>query len=616
MDGLRHGVRTFALLSIALLAGCNPAASPAACTCDLSVSGLEITQAIQTPTNSITLIAQRGTAVRATVVVSGSATAVTGVTGRLHVTVDGTEITPSAGVAPLGGSFTAPLSPQRANETDTLNFELPAPTGIGASSNVTFRVDLTAAVGETNTSNNSFTTPAMTFVARTTPSLFYTAINYTPSGLGLPTAGLIAPGSGDLFVRGILPVNDGDPNLYRQGLFPSLNFGEDANGDGRLDALGTDGSDLLSFLASCRQLIVNNGLGANSNTFLYGWLSGNPIDGNGVAQVGGRNAFGNTEITRGQRSYAHELTHNFGLNHNNRNLDQVGWDVGARLANNWSGNNVTGRVRPTTLFDIQTPGLFSNQAWVDTITYTFLINSPTLASVSRQVAGLSPLFGRLKEPQKNVAVIQGIFDPTGTKLLRLKPVLRLPWASEPASPDQAGDYIAEVIDDAGVTTSVPFTPTIADDPSKGEEHEQPGFFEVMVAVDPARAIDSVRILDRTRQQVFGELKRSEPPTIEIVNPLQGDKLGDKTDVAWKVTDADTPADQLLLQVAYSPNGGESWVPIAVDVPGSASSVSFDSTQIQKSDGRGVIRVFVSDGTSTAFADVTSLTPSAATFPAP
>ena len=188
-----------------------------------------------------------------------------------------------------------------------------------------------------------------------------------------------------------MPINDGVPNLYRQGLFPTLTYTEDANGDGRLDALGSDGNDLLSLLASCRQLIVNNGLGANNNTFLFGWLAGNPIDGNGLARVPGFNAFGNTEVVRGQRGYAHELTHNFRVNHNNES-DQVGWDVGARLNNNWAGNNATGRVKPMTLFDIRSAGLLTNQAWVDTITYNYILASPTLAhndSIMARAEGVS-----------------------------------------------------------------------------------------------------------------------------------------------------------------------------------------------------------------------------------
>ena len=135
---------------------------PAACTCDLTVASIQVTQAIQVPTNGIQLVAQRGTAVRATVGVSGASVPVTNVNGRLHVLVDGTEITPASGLVPvpLGITLTAPLSPVLTTENDTLNFELPAPSGITSSSNVTFRVDLDPAAGETNVTNNSLTTAA------------------------------------------------------------------------------------------------------------------------------------------------------------------------------------------------------------------------------------------------------------------------------------------------------------------------------------------------------------------------------------------------------------------------------------------------------------------------
>lgn len=600
--------------SSTLLVGCPPS-PPAACTCDLTVASIQVTQAIQDPTNGIQLVAQRGTAVRAMVGVSGASAPVTNVNGRLHVLVDGTEITPASGLVPvpLGITLTAPLAPVLTNENDTLNFELPAPSGITSSTNVTFRVDLDPAAGETNVTNNSLTSAALSFVDRTTPSLFFTSIDYTPAGAGLPSANLIKPGAGDLFVRGILPVNDGDPNLYRRGLFPTLTYGEDASGDGILDALGSDGNDLLSLLASCRQLIVDNGLGATNNTFLYGWINGNPIDGNGLGQVGGFNAFGNTEVSRGQRSYAHELTHNFGLDHNTRNLDQVGWDVGARIADNWPGNGVTGRIRPMTLFDIQTAGLLTNQAWVDVTTYNFLLASPVLARAGGpQLATTSgAIFARTTEPSQRVAVIQGIFDRSGSKLIRLEPVIRFPWSSEPSLPSDAGAYVAELTDDAGAVTQTRFDARVADDPDKSEEHEAPGFFEVMVAVDPAREISQLRIIDASGQEL-GSLKASVPPTVRIVSPTDGASIGERTEVGWEVADPDTPLDQVFVQVAYSPDGGVSWVPIAVDVPATIKSITFDSTQIQKSDGQGVIRVFAADGLNTVSQDVANLTPTAAT----
>jgi hypothetical protein len=157
---------------------------------------------------------------------------------------------------------------------------------------------------------------------------------------------------------------------------------------------------------------------------------------------------------------------------------------------------------------------------------------------------------------------------------------------------------------------------VADDPDKGEEHEIYGFFEVMVAVSPNREINTLRITDATGQREFASLKRSEPPTIRIVTPSEGAQLGEKTEVQWEVADPDTPLDQLLLQVAYSANGGENWVPIAVDVNGTEKGITFDSTLIQQSKENGVIRMFVSDGLNAAFADVQRLVTTAAKYPSP
>jgi hypothetical protein len=574
---------------------------------DLTVTNVEVTQAIQTPTNTIQLVAQRGTAVRATIGVTDSPGPVAGVTGVLHVFVNGVEITPIAGVPPINAPMTAPLVPQRANENDTLNFELLAPTGIAASNDVDFRVDVTPVPGESNTDNNSGSADNLTFVDRTTPLLFFTRINYTPSGLGLPADALIQPGVGDAFVQGILPVNDADPNLYQQGLFPSLTFTEDANGDGILDALGSDGNDLLSLLASCRQLIVDDNMGASDRIFLYGWLAGNPIDGNGLAQVGGRNAFGNTDPIRHQRSYAHELTHNFGFNHINNMIDQVGWDVGARLPNNPAGNNTTGRVKPTTLFDIQVAGLFTAQAWIETAKYNSLLSHPTLTT--------PPDGGDFSE---RVLVIQGIFDPTGTELRQLKPVFRYPWLSRPTAspsppppprririprliPRQNERFTAQVIDVNENVITVPFDPQVADDPDQRVEEEIPGVFEVMIPL--STEVASLDIFNVNGARVGGFV-RSQPPTVGIVEPLPGTTIGRETRVIWEAEDPDTPMDQLLFQVAYSPDNGSSFVPVAVDQTG--NEAIFDATQVAPSRGTGLIRVFVSDGLNTSFADVAEL----------
>jgi uncharacterized protein (TIGR03437 family) len=560
---------------------------------DLTVTNVEVTQATQTTTNTVPLVAQRSTAVRATITVANSGGApVANVSGRLHVFVGGIEITPLAGILPINAPFSALISPQRANENDTLNFELLSPTGITASNAVDFRVDLTAPAGVNVTPGSA---NGLTFSNRTTPLLFFTRINYTPAGLGLAPLSFVQPGVGNAFVSGILPVNDSDPTLYRQGIFPSLTFTEDSRGVHRLDATGMDGSDLLSLLESCRQLIVNSGVGASDHVFLYGWLAGNPIDGNGAALVGGRVAFGNSDPIRGQRSYAHELTHNFGFNHNNQNLDQVGFDVGARLPNNPAGNNTTGRVKPTTLFDIQTPGLLTNQAWVTADKYMTLFNSPTLSAPDAPDSTFST----------SVLVVQGVFDPTGQKLVRLKPVFRYPWLSQPTRVLQpptgasALPYSVNVTTAAGTRITVPFAPFIADDPS--EEVERLGAFEVMI---PAPAdVTTLNITDRAGTVNFGGFQRSATPvTVTIVSPQPGAALDPVTKVVARVSN---PTAGALFQAAYSPDGGRSFVPIAVDL--TDPNFSFDATVLPPSAGSGLVRLFAGDGLNTTMVDLGNLT---------
>jgi hypothetical protein len=578
---------------------------------DLSVGNIEITQAIQTPANAIQLIAQRGTAVRVTITVADSGVAVAGVSGRLHVFVGGLEITPVAGLLPINAPMTAPLAPVRANQNDTLNFELLAPSGIGVSADVDFQVTIDPAAGEVNVANNSGAVNNLSFVERKTPKLFFTRINYIPSGLGLPSLADVAPGVGDMMVRGLLPVNDADPMLYQQGLFPTLTFGEDANGDGFLDAnclddgVCADGSNLMDLLASCRQLIVDNGLGANDCVFLYGWLAGNPIQGNGLGQVDGHNAFGNTQVTRYQRTYAHELTHNFGFDHIANNIDQVGWDVGGRLQNNPAGNNIplaTGRVKPTTLFDIQVAGIFTAQAWIWTPKYNDLLDHAWLAPDGGG--------GGLAVPQTNsprVLVLQGSFNAQGTQLLRLQPAFRFPWPSQP--PRRTGQevfrFAARVTDTQGTTLVVPFNALLGDD--AGGTNDAYGFFEVMVPVSPALEASLVRITPVSNTNEFGRLTRSQtPPQLQILAPVQGQQLGAQTSVRFSVIDPDTPPVNRQYQIAYSPDNGSSWVPIGVDIPGTATNIVFDSTAIPFSQGGGVLRIFASDGLNTSFVDVRGL----------
>jgi hypothetical protein len=592
---MKHSLRRALLLLLGFwLVGCDsdPQSS-------LTITSIEINQGTQTSTNTISLVAQRSTTVRV-MLETGSSNDISNVSGLLSVTVDGVFITPVGGLEAVNAPITVPANPDRDSENDSLYFELAAPTNITESSDVDFFVAVAGngQVVQAEALNLSFT--------ETSPSVIhYASVDYTPSGLGFPDPALIEPGVGDAFVKGIYPVDDSDASLYQQLLAPGVGFSQDADGDGILNCVDNDGdgeredcsdpNDLISGLASMLALVVF--FGANSDDLIYGWLAGNPIAGNGLGQVGGSVAYGNTQESRHQRTFAHELGHNFGLSHNSRTLDQTGWDTLARLEDNPTANNTTGRVKDTSLFDVMVGGRLTANAWVDTTTYNFFLSSPLLAL--QEVQSLQA------QATKGVLVVQGRFDPSGERLEKIEPAFRFPWTREGTQERPDDPYLAEVLDDQGTVYRRTFNALVADD---GEvEEETYGFFEVRLPVPPERRVVGLRIRNaRNLEQIYFSTTATEPPTITITAPQPGASLGETTTVSWRVVDPDSEASAMQFQIAYSHDGGESWVPLAVDLPGSVNSVVVNTREIQKSDAQGVIRVFVSDGLNTNFDNVERL----------
>ena len=585
---------------------------------DLRVVDVEVTQAVQTETNSIPLVANRSTAVRATVSAAGrnGSTAGAGpVNGRLHVFQNGTEITPPAGVPAINQPFTPPAAPNRANEAHTLNFELPAPTGIGSSGDVDFRVDVEPQANEEDQTNNSGSANDLLSQTREYPRVYYVRVNY--AGGGLPDVPFVRPGTGDAFICGILPVDDSQPDFYSKAPLPSINFNEDANGNQYLDN-ATEGEHLLDEIAAQRQLLVDDGLGANDLTHLYGWLKG-PVDGNGLGELPGHSAFGNTDPVRGQRTFAHELTHNFGLDHIDRDLDPlVGWDVGAGLDQNPVANNTTGRVKPQSRWDVQVAGQLTNTAWVDEQNYRYFLDHESFGVDNR-------LLDRLKEiAREKMLVVRGRVDPTGMRLRELEPAFRYPWKSQYTPPPiDLATLDVVVTNTKGERYEVVASATVGDDAESGR-HTRQGFFEAMVPVKGTVA--SVRVRSRGKMtarglrkaqlRTIGVRRRSiRAPSLSGLRAIGGKTLSGKETIDWSAFDRDTKGSRLRHQAAYSPDGGKSFVPIDADIKG--SKVSFNSAELPPSKGtNGLIRIFVSDGINSTYRDLRGISVKSVLTPAP
>jgi hypothetical protein len=109
------------------------------------------------------------------------------------------------------------------------------------------------------------------------------------------------------------------------------------------------------------------------------------------------------------------------------------------------------------------------------------------------------------EPGQGTLVVQGIFDPTGERLLKLEPIRLYQYQSK-TIPDQAdGLYMLHIEYLDGSSTVVAFDALVADDSNPGRQ--QHGFFEVTV---PLRGeVASVTITDKDGKRVYASVPGSE-----------------------------------------------------------------------------------------------------------
>jgi hypothetical protein len=147
--------------------------------------------------------------------------------------------------------------------------------------------------------------------------------------------------------------------------------------------------------------------------------------------------------------------------------------------------------------------------------------------------------------------------------------------------------------------TVPFSAKVGND----EElvHRSYGYFEVMIPVDGT--VEEVTIGKRvgTRTKMLASRKRSrKPPRLEMLKPVQGARVAARTTLDWRVNDPDTKTSRLRFQVAYSPDGGRSFVPAGTDLR--RSKLTVDPEQLPKSNN-GIFRIFVSDGLNSQFKDI-------------
>ena len=271
----------------------------------INITAIEVVQTIQQVGNSVPLVAGHRTIVRA-FVSSGQSTPVSNVTGRADFTSiapNGTQT--SLFTTPLNGSITAPVTPNRDNQNDSLNFEVPimltrdilrieVHAWVSTSpppaweSVLIYGIDfeprrrheiLPLLVKDTRTTGPTPPVPTMTD--------FYTSMQGAVDRLPLADPGFSTPG-------------------FLLSSSRTIDFGGDLTQKGGFDALLSDVTHLIFWFqgnaGGTRAALV-------ANDSRYAAI-------NGIA-TGGQflNALSFVARAGLQGTFAHELTHTLGVNH-------------------------------------------------------------------------------------------------------------------------------------------------------------------------------------------------------------------------------------------------------------------------------------------------------------
>lgn len=542
---------------------------------DIQATDIDVVQVLHDTPNQ--LIGNRATMIRASITLANDPGPVA-LDGVLRVYVDGVEAADSPIYSNNGGPYNAQATPNINQVGGTLNFNYIPPV----SDDVVFEVEVNPPgpqfVPESDLSNNKIATPSLEFRLRATPTMMYAPIDYRPGGGGgpnLPDTALIEPGAGDNFVQGIFP---GPDIIYRRINAPSKLW---------TGSLSSSGSSL------------NNSLTVDANTtvpppnYIYGWVPGS-LPYNGMAFINGKASMGNTEPVRHQRTYAHELGHNFGLGHNGNNIGAVGIDVEAHLK--IPLNLPT--LKSTGMNDIMVAGQITSSAWVRGNNFTHFFNHSTFANTDSDsdFSDIAPASGP-------ATLICGLLD-RAERVISLTDTVELDGDREYTAgvPAPLADLMVRVFAGGELVHELPLAiQDSADrcDECRGDSDSEAslpvvGFHATIPSTYDGLPIERLEISHRGVLDAATTLRvqRSAAAPEVAFQPLANQDLtaGPLT-IRWNATDAD--GDALVSYLRYSPDG-EQFVPLVSSLP--VDSLDVDMAELPRLvPGQGFFEVTVSDG---------------------
>lgn len=193
---------------------------------------------------------------------------------------------------------------------------------------------------------------------------------------------------------------------------------------------------------------------------------------------------------------------------------------------------------------------------------------------------------------------RGVFDLEDPGAIDFKPFLvSRPGVVPTGLP--AGDYTLELRGAEGaVLESVPFEPVVMEGDATVDGDEPAGKAAFVIPVQAPPAFATAVVLDPDGATIGSVQASPNPPTVSVTSPTAGDVIdGETVVVHWDADDPD--GDPLAHTVQYSTDDGVTWTTVAVDLAG--ATVSLPRAELAGST-MARVRVVSSDGTRAAFAE--------------
>ena len=537
---------------------------------DLSIESLEITQAVQTPSNSVPLVADRPAIVRVY-------TKYTGTVMPENVTVSLTGTRGGVALPPITlGPQSVSDSPTRAIYSSSFNITLPASWLLAGTVVMTATVDSGTTMDESNETDNT-ATATLKFNPVPALEIIIVPIRYTDTGAINP--GIYAAPTQDTisdFIRRTYPLS-----TIKVTLHTPMNFTGDLGGTSGDDWGNQEQTGLLNQVMALKGTDLNGQGGIDSPKVYYGlvptgtsvnntWLPLNASFILGIGLIGTRAGAG-VDIPSGfglpdditSDTAAHEIGHNLGRLHapcdtvnsvdtnypdNTASIMQFGVDLSKGTVLN-----------PSTTKDLMS---YCEPQWVSDYTYTALYNVLSKKTTAATSAA----------PGASLLVRGGIGSDGTASLAPAYGITGVPDAAPSSS-----DYRVEFLDAVGnVVASQPVAVSEIEQPhvlslSQGRLVQQTNALAVRgmatrapqlainaIIAAPAQAFSSMRLM-RADTVLATRMLRPIGPAIAAAAPSIERQAAGTLLLRWNA--ANGPA-----LVRYTADNGAAWTTLGVDVP--------------------------------------------------